>query len=188
MKSEGDPVQMNWIIQFYPKIGLDGALLGTSQTKKSKCIGSNMVNHAQDWSWVKIFFDLPNKQIPTLYLVRWPGDQYSMLVIILQYSRIKWVTPRDMLIWQIKEYLYPTSILGMIYHIRADAFIFFGLWCSHMRAIQPNFGVKLNNSIHLDWITFRLHKLSSFTILHWMTLTFRSIPLWKVVYWNPIIG
>ena len=37
------------------------------------------------------------------------------------------LTVRDMLIWQIKEYLYPTSILGMIYHIRADAFIFFGL-------------------------------------------------------------
>ena len=34
---------------------------------------------------------------------------------------------RDKLIWQIEEYLYPTSILGMIYHIRADAFIFFGL-------------------------------------------------------------
>ena len=34
---------------------------------------------------------------------------------------------RDQLIWQIEEYLYPTSILGMIYHIRADAFIFFGL-------------------------------------------------------------
>ena len=65
MKPEGDPVQMNWIIQFYPKIGLDGATLGTSQTKKYKCIGSNMVNHAQDWSWVKIFFDLPNKHIPT---------------------------------------------------------------------------------------------------------------------------
>ena len=37
------------------------------------------------------------------------------------------VLPRDMLIWQIEKYLYPTSILGMIYHIRADAFIFFGL-------------------------------------------------------------
>ena len=37
------------------------------------------------------------------------------------------VSSRDMLIWQIEEYLYPTSILGMIYHIRADAFIFFGL-------------------------------------------------------------
>ena len=48
MKPEGDPVQMNGIIQFYPKIGLDGALMGTSQTKKYKCIGSNMVNHAQD--------------------------------------------------------------------------------------------------------------------------------------------
>ena len=34
---------------------------------------------------------------------------------------------RDKLIWQIEEYLYPTSILGIIYHIRADAFIFFGL-------------------------------------------------------------
>ena len=34
---------------------------------------------------------------------------------------------RDMLIWQIEEYLNPTSILGMIYHIRADAFTFFGL-------------------------------------------------------------
>jgi len=37
------------------------------------------------------------------------------------------LSTRDMLIWQIEEYLYPTSILGMIYHIRADAFIFFGL-------------------------------------------------------------
>ena len=34
---------------------------------------------------------------------------------------------RDMLIWQIEKYLYPTSTLGMIYHIRAGAFIFFGL-------------------------------------------------------------
>ena len=65
MKSEGDPVQMNWIIQFYPTNGLDSALLGTSLTKKYKCIGSNMVNHAQDWSWVKIFFNLPNKHIPS---------------------------------------------------------------------------------------------------------------------------
>ena len=65
MKPEGDPVQMNWIIQFYPKIGLDGAHMGTSQTKKYKCIGSKMVNDAQDWSWVKIFFDLPNKLIPS---------------------------------------------------------------------------------------------------------------------------
>ena len=40
---------------------------------------------------------------------------------------LKQVFARDMLIWQIEEYLYPTSILGMIYHIRADAFIFFGL-------------------------------------------------------------
>ena len=75
MKPEGDPVQMNWIIQFYPKIGLDGTLMGTSQTKKYKCIGSNMVNHAQDWSWVKIFFDLPNKHIPNKgcqYLIRSP--------------------------------------------------------------------------------------------------------------------
>ena len=48
MKPEGDPVQMNLIIQFYPKIGLDGATFGTSQTKKNECIGSNMVNHAQD--------------------------------------------------------------------------------------------------------------------------------------------
>ena len=95
---------------------------------------------------------------------------------------------RDMLIWQIEEFLYPTSILGMIYHIRADAFIFFGLWCSQKRTIQPNLGVKLNNSIHQDWITFRLHKLSLFTVLHWMTVTFGSIPLWKVVHWNPIIG
>ena len=67
MKSEGDPVLMKWIIPFYPKNGLDGALLGTSQTKKNKCIGSNMVNHAQNWSWVKIFFDLPNKHIPIQY-------------------------------------------------------------------------------------------------------------------------
>ena len=37
------------------------------------------------------------------------------------------ISIRDMLIWQIEEFLYPTSILGMIYHIRADAFIFFGL-------------------------------------------------------------
>ena len=37
------------------------------------------------------------------------------------------ILTRDLLIWQIEEYLYPTSILGMIYHIRADAFIFFGL-------------------------------------------------------------
>ena len=70
MKSEGDPVQMNWIIQFYPKIGLDSALLGTSQaqTKKFKCIGSNMVNHAQNLMSVKIFFVLPNKLIPSLYV------------------------------------------------------------------------------------------------------------------------
>ena len=67
MKAEGDPVQMNWIIQFYPKNGLDGAHMGTSQTKNSKCIGSNMVNHAQDWSWVKKFIDLPNKHIPRLH-------------------------------------------------------------------------------------------------------------------------
>ena len=66
MKAEGDPVQMNWIIQFYPKNGLDGAHMGTSQTKNSKCIGSNMVNHAQDWSWVKKFIDLPNKHIPSV--------------------------------------------------------------------------------------------------------------------------
>ena len=46
--------------------------------------------------------------------VKW-GRGYDMLAI------------RDQLIWQIEEYLYPTSILGMIYHIRADAFIFFGL-------------------------------------------------------------
>ena len=76
MKPEGDPVQMNWIIQFYPKNGLDGALLGTSQTKKYKCIGSNMVNHAQDWSWVKKFFDLPNKQIPNNYL-------FTLVVILI---------------------------------------------------------------------------------------------------------
>ena len=91
---------------------------------------------------------------------------------------------RDQLIWQIEEFLHWHSIPGMIYHIRANAFRFFGLWCSHSHAIRPNFGVKLlfkMNSIHLDWITFRLHKLSSFTILHWMTLTFGSIPLWKVV-------
>ena len=49
---------------FYPKNGLDGAIMGTSQTKNSKCIGSNMVNHAQDWSWVKKFIDWPNKLIP----------------------------------------------------------------------------------------------------------------------------
>ena len=64
MKPECDPVQMSRIIQFYPKIGLDGATLGTSQTKKYKCIGSNMVNHAQDSSWVNLFFDLSNKLIP----------------------------------------------------------------------------------------------------------------------------
>ena len=95
---------------------------------------------------------------------------------------------RDMLIWQIDEFLYPTSILSMIYHIRADTFRIFGLWRSHMRAIQHVFGVKWNNSLHRDCITFRLHKFSSFTILHRMTFTFRSIPLWKVVYWNPIVG
>ena len=44
--------------------------MGTSQTKKYKCIGSNMVNHAQDWSWVKKFFDLPNKHIPIVDVVR----------------------------------------------------------------------------------------------------------------------
>ena len=118
----------------------------------------------------------------------WVNWKFLLLIKGFQQPHYFSIYIRDMLIWQIEKYLYPTSILGMIYHIRADAFIFFGLWCSHMRAIQPNFGVKLNNSIHLDWITFRLHKLSSFTILHWMTLTFESIPLWKVVYWNPIVG
>ena len=48
MKSEGDPVPMKGINPFYPKNGLDGAHMGTSQTKNSNCIGSNMVNHAQD--------------------------------------------------------------------------------------------------------------------------------------------
>ena len=98
---------------------------------------------------------------------------------------------REQLIWQIKEFLYRHSILSMIYHIRADAFRFFGLWCSHSCAIQTNFGVKLlfmKNSLYLDRITFSFQKSSSFTILHWITLTFGSIPLWKVVYWNPIIG
>ena len=79
---------------------------------------------------------------------------------ILLISTIIALCIRDMLIWQIEEYLYPTSILGMIYHIRANAFIFFGQWCSQKRAIQPICGVKLNNSIHLDWITCKLHKLS----------------------------
>ena len=50
---------------FYPKNGLDGAIMGTSQTKNSKCIGSNMVNHAQDWMSVKKFFDLLNKLNPS---------------------------------------------------------------------------------------------------------------------------
>ena len=123
-------------------------------------------------------------------------SKYTEQTVLSKYMVVKYTKrpivfglfSRDQLIWQIEEFLYRHSITGMIYHIRTDAFIFFGLWCSHMRAIQPNFGVKLNNSIHLDWITFRLHKLSSFTILHWMTVTFRSIPLWKVVYWNPIVG
>ena len=34
---------------------------------------------------------------------------------------------RDQLIWQIEEFLYRHLIPGMIYHIRADAFRFFGL-------------------------------------------------------------
>ena len=84
MKPEGDPVQMNWIIQFYPKIGLDGATLGTSQTKKYKCIGSNMVNHAQDWSWVKIFFDLPNKHIPNYYYI------IHLSISMVKPCRVKW--------------------------------------------------------------------------------------------------
>ena len=37
-----------------------------------------------------------------------------------------WIYIRDLLIWQIEEFLYPTSILSVIYHIRADAFRFFG--------------------------------------------------------------
>ena len=37
------------------------------------------------------------------------------------------VTIREQLIWQIKEFLYRHSILSIIYHIRADAFRFFGL-------------------------------------------------------------
>ena len=78
MKSEGDPVLMKWIIPFYPKNGLDSALLGTSQTKNYKCIGSNIVNHAQDWSWVKIFFDLPNKHIPTTQCPRVPCSSPDM--------------------------------------------------------------------------------------------------------------
>ena len=36
------------------------------------------------------------------------------------------ISSRDLLIWQIEEFLYPTSILSVIYHIRADAFRFFG--------------------------------------------------------------
>ena len=56
----------------------------------------------------------------------WLGIQEGKLQ---QSAMSRWVnvSTRDMLIWQIEEYLYPTSILGMIYHIRADAFIFFGL-------------------------------------------------------------
>ena len=64
---------------FYPKNGLDGATMGTSQSKNSKCIGSNMVNHAQDWSWVKKFINLPNKLIPTIYLT---NDLFFDLVTI----------------------------------------------------------------------------------------------------------
>ena len=131
---------------------------------------------------------------PQIYLVRRhdccdPINRATWCYLMKHYYYM--VSSRDQLIWQIEEFLYRHSIPGMIYHIRANAFRFFGLWCSHSRAIWPNFGVKFlfkMNSIHLDWITFRLHKLSSFTILHWMTLTFESIPLWKVVYWNPIIG
>ena len=74
-----------------------------------------------------------------------------------------WILIRDLLIWQIEEFLYPTSILSVIYHIRADAFRFFGPWCFQKRAIQPVFGVKLlflEEFTSSDWITFRLHKSS----------------------------
>ena len=37
------------------------------------------------------------------------------------------IVNRYQLIWQIEEFLYRHSIPGMIYHIRADAFRFFGL-------------------------------------------------------------
>ena len=123
----------------------------------------------------------------------WTIIKFFYLNVHWQFSRLwpLFIDTRDQLIWQIEEFHYPTLILGMIYHIRADAFRIFGLWRSHSRAIQPNFGVKLlfmKNSLYLDRITFSFQKSSSFTILHWITLTFGSIPLWKVVYWNPIIG
>ena len=39
-----------------------------------------------------------------------------------------------------------------------------------MRAIRPKFGVKLNNSIHPDWITFSLQSQTKLEVLtvHWL--------------------
>ena len=55
------------------------------------------------------------------------SDRIQVYADAKKYDVLRRIHNRDMLIWQIEEYLYPTSILGMIYHIRADAFIFFGL-------------------------------------------------------------
>ena len=43
------------------------------------------------------------------------------------HAQARLLDTRDMLIWQIDEFLYPTSILSIIYHIRADTFRIFGL-------------------------------------------------------------
>ena len=50
----------------------------------------------------------------------------EVMMIIMIIVMIMMIMIRDLLIWQIEEFLYPISILSVIYHIRADAFRFFG--------------------------------------------------------------
>ena len=73
-----------------------------------------------------LYFVAKSKILYTLKLV-YNKELWDNTFTLSVYLQMHNIINRDQLIWQIEEYLYPTSILGMIYHIRADAFIFFGL-------------------------------------------------------------